>query len=192
MLLHVLPLVGAVALSALVVAYPGRTALTADHRAELGIAYMKLGLDGTERELRAALAEAPGHPRASLALGMWLTSQKRHDEAVAALEAARAAAGYNDLEPSLALAVAEHTRGRTDAARALLEALRTRFPEDGRPAFNLALLALKRGDKAEARLRLQEALGKGQLARPQRRDGQETLRALTDELAAKGRLRETK
>ncbi|MEB3328238.1 MAG: tetratricopeptide repeat protein [Candidatus Sericytochromatia bacterium] len=178
MLPHLLPLAGAFALGALILAFPGRTALTPDQRAEVGIAYMKLKLPGAERALRAALAAAPAQPRAGLALGMWLTRERRYDEAVAVLEQARTAAGPQDLEPALALAVAQQLAGRTDAARALFGTLRERHPADGRAAFNLAMLALKRSDRAEARTRLREALGKAGLNERQRRDAGVTLRRL--------------
>jgi Flp pilus assembly protein TadD len=178
MLPHLIPLAGAFALSVLVLAFPGRSIFTPDHRTEVGIAYMKLRMPGAERELRAALTAAPEQRRASLALGMWLTSKRRYDEAVAVLEQACKAAGANDLEPALALAVAQHLAGRTDAARALLEALRASHPADGRPAFNLAMLSLKRGDRFAARDRLREALGKEGLDDRQRRDVQATLKEL--------------
>jgi Flp pilus assembly protein TadD len=192
MLPHIIPLVGALSLSLVVLACPGRSAFTPDHRTEVGIAYMKLRMPGAERELRAALAASPGQPRASLALGMWLTGERRYDEAVAVLEPARKAAGVDDLEPGLALAVAHQLAGRTDASRTLLETLRGRHTSDGRPAFNLALLALKRGDREEARDRLREALGKVGLNDSQRRDGEATMRALTAEPAGASRQQEKK
>jgi Flp pilus assembly protein TadD len=189
MLPHLLILAGAVGLSALVVTFPGRSVLTPEQRTEVGVAYLKLGLDGAERTLRTALASRPQHLRARLALGMALTQQGRHEEAIAELEAARVAAGKDDREPALALAVAQHLSGRTDAARALLETLRGRHPEDGRPSFNLALLAIKRGDKAAARVLMQEALTKELLTDQQRRDAKVTLGELDAELAGAGQRR---
>ncbi|MEB3220815.1 MAG: tetratricopeptide repeat protein [Candidatus Sericytochromatia bacterium] len=180
MLPHALPLVGAFVLSALVLALPGRSAFTPEHRGEVGIGYMKLRLPGAEQALRAALAAAPTLPRARLALGMHLTAEKRFDEAIAVLEAARSAAGTSDLEPGLALGVALQLSGRTDAARGVLEDLGRRFPEDGRPAFNLAMLAIKGGDEAQARARLQEALGKTLPTDQMRLDAAVTLRNLKE------------
>jgi Flp pilus assembly protein TadD len=187
-LLHAVPVVGALVLFAAALVFPGRTAFTPDHATELGIAYMKLEQPGAEATLRRALRAAPEQPRANLALGAWLTSKGRLDEALPLLERAADVAGAKDLEPRLQLAVLHQLAGRQDAARTTLLGLRERFPADGRACFNLAMLAIKGDQKAEAATYLAEALDRGLPNQQQLLDARQTLKGLKAELAgAKGR-----
>lgn len=178
------PPLGAAVLALVLLVAPGAPAVTAAHRSELGIGYLKLQDSRAEATLRSALAMDPQQVRANHALGLLLSDRGKHDEAIAALSRAREAAGPGELEPALALAVAQQRAGAHAAALSLYTELHRRFPEDARLPFNLAMLALKQGDKPAARTWLRTYMGLSTSDLVQLRDARATLERLEAELAS--------
>ena len=143
---------------------------------------------GAAEAWRAALAAQPGLPQAHLGLGRMLVELGDAEGAVAslraALEADRVAADRGleallddpDDDPWYPLGLAEHLRGRLEAAVEAYGRSAERFPWFAEPLLEMARAHIARGDRAAASAAVDGLLARAR-HRPELRAEAERLRA---------------
>jgi tetratricopeptide (TPR) repeat protein len=109
-------------------------------------------LKAAERRFREAVTLNPAHLEAQVRLGAVLLALDRPGDATAQLRPAAAAAEHPLLTyyAHLLLGQAEERAGRIDAAETAYERARALFPDARSPAFGLAELARRRGERERA------------------------------------------